>query len=302
MQASLQVLATGSSGNAILVRIGAARLLVDAGLPYPALAARLGRAGVPVGELDAVLVSHEHADHTRALAELRARHPSVPVLATSGTARAVGRDLAVGLDGTLRSEHGVAIGDAAIVPFAVSHDAAEPVGFRLERGDFALAVATDLGEVTAVVRQAFAGCRAVVIEANHDLELLARGPYPPFLKRRVASRRGHLSNAQMAGLLRAVAGPWLHHVTLAHASATNNSPERALAAAAEALARHRGVAVTVAERDRASEAVAFAVVPSGRPAARFVAAPVVARRSRQLSLFDEAPPAVDDREEAPDVR
>jgi len=287
MHARYQTLASGSAGNALLVQLGDARLLVDAGLPFPVIAARLAGAGVALSDLDAVLVSHEHADHARALAELRARHPAIPVLATAGTARAAARDLGVVLDGTLRPERALFVGGVAVVPFPVPHDAAEPVGFRIELGDFALAIATDLGEVTPVVLRAFAGCRAVVVEANHDIELLARGPYPPFLKRRIASRRGHLSNAQTADLLHAVAGPWLRHVTLAHASATNNSPERALAAAAHALARQGHVEVLVAERDRTGTEVVLAIDPRGRPAARFAASPARDAGVRQLGLFDD---------------
>lgn len=290
MRASLRVLASGSSGNALLVRIGATRLLVDAGLPYPVLAARLAASGAPIGELDAVLVSHEHADHARALPELRARHPDVPVLATAGTARQARRDLGIGLEGAIRDGAALTVGDAMVVPFAVPHDAAEPVGFRFERGDFALAVATDLGEAPPTVQDAFAGCRAIVLEANHDEELLARGPYPPFLKRRVASRRGHLSNDQAARLLRAVAGPWLRHVTLAHASAANNSPERALAAAAAALAAHPGIVVAFADRDRAGDEHDFEVAPDGRPPARRGMRPAAAGGdARQLPLFDDRP-------------
>lgn len=294
MRATLRVLASGSSGNALLVRLGETRLLIDAGLHYPALAARLAAAGVTAGELDAVLVSHEHADHARGLPELLARHPGVPVLATAGTARLALRDLGVRLRGSIRADVAFAIGDAVVVPFAVPHDAAEPVGFRLERGDFALAVATDLGEVTRSVERALSGCRAIVVEANHDLELLARGPYPSFLKRRVASRRGHLSNDQAARLLRAVAGPWLRHVTLAHASATNNSPERAIAAVADALAHHPGIHVAVADRDRVGEEHGFEVAAVGRPplprGGRPAAVPTGADgAARQLALFDEDP-------------
>jgi len=290
MQATLRVLASGSSGNALLVRIGPARLLVDAGLPLPLLAARLAAAGAAPGELDAVLVSHEHADHARGLPEFAARHPGVPILASPGTARALARELSVAAQPRLEQGTAVLVAGAAVVPFAVPHDAAQPVGLRIERGDFALAVATDLGEATPVVVRAFRGCRAIIVEANHDLDLLARGPYPPFLKRRVASRRGHLSNDQAAALLARIAGPWLQHVTLAHASAANNSPERALAAAAHALAAHRHVALTVAERDRPGDEVAFDVDPSGRPAVPFGPAAVAAPPAgRQLPLFGDAP-------------
>jgi phosphoribosyl 1,2-cyclic phosphodiesterase len=290
MQATLRVLASGSSGNALLVRIGPARLLVDAGLPLPLLAARLAAAGTAPGELDAILVSHEHADHARGLPELAARHPGVPILASPGTARALAREQRVAAEPRLAQGTALLVAGSVVAPFAVPHDAAQPVGLRIERGDFALAVATDLGEATPTVVRALSGCRAVVLEANHDLDLLAGGPYPPFLKRRVTSRRGHLSNDQAAALLARVAGPWLQHVTLAHASAANNSPERALAAATHALAAHRHVAITVAERDRLGAEVAFDVDPSGRPPVRFAPADSAAiPAGRQLPLFGDAP-------------
>lgn len=278
LEASLTVLATGSSGNASLLRIGEQAVLVDAGLHPRELEARLREEGLGLEGLDALLLSHEHHDHARAAPELRRRLPRLPILATHGTAHALARthgrpvvDRHPGPGGRFR------LGPLWGLAFPVPHDAAEPCGFRLERGDFAFGQATDLGAATEAVRAGLTRCRALVLEANHDPWLLQRGRYPDFLKKRVASRRGHLSNEQAARLLEALAWPGLEAVVLAHPSATNNSPERALAAVRPRLPAH--VALHVPARGERGPGLTFRMDPSA--AFQEGGAP-----PRQLGLFD----------------
>ena len=261
MLALLRVLASGSSGNACFLEVGGVRVLVDAGLTLPRLTRALRELDCAPADLDAVLITHEHSDHVRGLAELRAAVPALPIHATPATARAVDGVCGPVVDRP-NLEHGVPleIGPLRALPFRVDHDAADPVGYRLAAGDFAMAVATDLGDDTPVIRRAMVDCRALVLEANHDEDLLARGPYPVFLKRRVASRRGHLSNRQAAQLVAAVAGPRLEHVVLCHLSESNNSPERAEQAVRSALRRrHSHVQVVAAERHRPGPVMRFEV-------------------------------------------
>jgi phosphoribosyl 1,2-cyclic phosphodiesterase len=262
-EARLQVLASGSSGNAIFVSVGGTRLLIDAGIAYSALTKALAAIDERVSDLTAVLVSHEHVDHGRCLPDLCNRQPSVSVLASRGTARVLERRDGVPCAGQhLRDGSALEVGDLRVTPFAVSHDAAEPLGFRLEHGDFALAVATDLGTATTGVRDMLAGCRVLVVEANHDPGMLWSGPYPEFLKRRIASDVGHLSNAQAAELLDSTAGPDLDVVLLAHLSRKNNTPGCALATVTAAFDRP-GVAMAAAARDAPGELMRFVVGSGG---------------------------------------
>ncbi len=236
----MHVLASGSSGNATFVSIGDTRLLVDAGISLKAMLSRLSHIGEEAAGLDAVILTHEHGDHVRGLPALRKLLPELPVLATRGTARGLGRSASeVVRRPYLSAGTPTAFGVVKLTPIEVAHDAAEPIGLRLDCGDLSVGIATDLGVATLHVQQMLSGCRALVVEANHDEEMLRRGPYPGFLKRRIASTLGHLSNDQTARLLQAVAGPKLEYVVLAHLSRTNNTPQTALAAAAAGM----GVAV-----------------------------------------------------------
>lgn len=219
-------LGSGSSGNALLIAVGETALLVDCGLRPPVLAAALRAAGTSFGRLTALLLSHEHADHARALPTVT-RH-GVPVVATAGTARAAGVDSALAeVVGFGRS---ASIAGIEITPLAVSHDAAEPCGFSIRTPTARITVVTDLGCARPELAEAIGDSDLVVLEANHDEGLLRSGPYPPHLKRRVLSRRGHLSNADCGALLaEGLAGrPNPPTIWLAHLSQTNNRPALAL--------------------------------------------------------------------------
>ena len=198
-------LGSGSSGNATLVEAGngvhVRRLLIDCGLGIRQLDARLAQAGVAPGGIDAVFITHEHGDHigcARAFA-LRER---IPVWMSHGTHAAIDAPDFGGLLRVARDAESIDLGELQLQPFTVPHDAREPLQLTCTDGASTLGVLTDLGHATAYVLQRLAGCHALLLECNHDPDLLAASAYPPFLKRRVGGPWGHLSNADAAGRAR----------------------------------------------------------------------------------------------------
>ena len=229
------VLGSGSRGNSTYVSDGVTSVLVDAGLSARDTERRLDSRGLSAAQLSAILLTHEHGDHVKGVARLARRH-QLAVHLTSGTCRAA--DPLRGLAELCRFDCGRAfrIGTLAVRPFSTSHDAGDPCGFIIAGADGArVGIATDLGHVTALVTEHLRGCRILVLEANHDPQMLIDGPYPWFLKQRIQGRSGHLSNADTGRLLSEIRGAGLAHVVLAHLSETNNTPEKALAVAASAL-------------------------------------------------------------------
>jgi phosphoribosyl 1,2-cyclic phosphodiesterase len=254
-QVRVTSLASGSSGNAYLVESGTTRILLDAGLVAPVLERYLRRHGVDPLTLSAIFVSHEHSDHLRGVGGL-ARRFRIPVVATAGTLRA-GADTLGRLPEAvpLPPGHECRAGGIAVRTFALSHDAAEPVGFWVRADDQNVCICTDLGEPTPAIRAPLAAADLLVLEANHDLDRLWRGPYPPGLKRRIAGPHGHLANATAARLLRDLADDARPRtVWLAHLSQTNNTPDLALDTVQIPLAQDgiTHLSVAVAERDRPS--------------------------------------------------
>lgn len=230
-------LASGSSGNALLVRSGGTAVLMDAGRSRRALLAALSEAGVLPSELAAVFVTHEHTDHISALAQLSKRE-GMPVHAAAGTADELMRDSAVS---AVLVRHGVLfterVGSLTVTSFPLPHDSASHVGYIFRDGDGdAFCAATDVGCVTDALRGALDGCRGALLEANHDAEMLRCGPYPAYLKARILADTGHLSNADCARLARYAAERGVLHIGLAHLSAENNTPELAYGAVSAALA------------------------------------------------------------------
>lgn len=229
-------LGSGSTGNATLIEqrdgLRVTRVLVDCGLTLRELTLRLAARDIAPHELDAVFITHEHSDHVGCVRALARRH-RVRVIASAGTWAATGADSPP--DITARAGEAIAVGGIELRPFAVPHDAAEPLQLCLSDGAARLGIATDLGQVTDDVCRALAGCAALLLECNHDAQLLADGPYPFFLKRRIAGGRGHLANAQSAALLRACLHGGLKHVVAAHLSLVNNRPPLAQAALAPVL-------------------------------------------------------------------
>jgi phosphoribosyl 1,2-cyclic phosphodiesterase len=230
-----QSLASGSKGNAILVCSQKTRILLDAGLSARELVNRLQRTGVRADQLDAVVISHEHTDHVRGLGTLSRRF-DLPVYLTQGTLDHLPLEIGQVADVNLfQPGNPFAIGDLRITPFAISHDARDPAGFVLEHEAHRLGVCTDLGIVTQLVRARLQGCQGLILEANHDPELLLNGPYPPPLKQRIRSRHGHLSNAESFELLQSIHHRDLQIVLFAHLSEVNNQPDLVLSSSREFL-------------------------------------------------------------------
>ncbi|EJO23013.1 beta-lactamase family protein [Selenomonas sp. FOBRC6] len=239
---SLQVsiLASGSKGNSVYVELDGARILIDAGISAARITKGLRARGVEPQSLDAVLVTHEHIDHVRGLRTL-AKQYHVPILATQGTLAGIDGGASFAEDMHRISED-FTVGAVTVRPFPISHDAAEPCGFRLE-GSHCCALATDLGVVTETVQDAMEGADVLVLEANHDADLLRQGSYPWPLKRRILSNRGHLANGDAAWALTRMKKP-PRKVYLAHLSEENNRPTLARDTVNDILAS-RGITLDI---------------------------------------------------------
>jgi phosphoribosyl 1,2-cyclic phosphodiesterase len=244
-------LGSGSEGNALVIEaidgFWPTRVLVDNGFNLRQLRRRLARVGLTLDALDAIVVTHEHSDHAGGVAAF-ARRRRIPVYATAGTARACGL-IGRGCDWRpLKDGVAVGVGGLAVRPYAVPHDAAEPVQFVFSDGAVRLGLLTDIGCVTERVVAALAGVHVFILECNHDEDMLRAGPYPFFLKTRIGGDHGHLSNAQAADLLARIDRRALQSVIAAHLSRSNNRP--ALARSALARVLNCGEAeVAVADQD-----------------------------------------------------
>ena len=226
---------SGSEGNGLLVEAGNTRILIDCGFGVRDTVARLARLGVTPESLTAILVTHEHNDHAGGVPAFAGKY-DIPVWLTFGTIFEVGDRF----DGIAQifgfDSHDVfRIGDLEIHPFPVPHDAREPVQFVVSDGQHRLGLLTDIGGSTPFVQASLSGCSALVLECNHDRELLATSDYPPSLKNRIAGRFGHLHNEAAGALLAALDTSKLQHVIAAHLSQSNNTPQKARAALAGAL-------------------------------------------------------------------
>ncbi len=254
-------LASGSSGNCTLIVSEHARVLVDAGLSRRQILQRLHRLGL--SHIDAILVTHEHADHTSGLGQI-AHALQCPIYTSEGTAPFVER-LLTGTEKVCTFTLGqrISVRDLSIEPFRIPHDAAEPCGFLVEEASLfmslnkRIAVATDLGTVTDEIRERLAECDLVMLESNHDIEMLVNGWYPEDLKQRILSDVGHLSNDAAAQTLRYLAERGrLRTAVLMHLSKNNNRPTLALKTAQEHL---NGAEIAIAVAPRASLSAVFTV-------------------------------------------
>ncbi|SMF43871.1 Phosphoribosyl 1,2-cyclic phosphodiesterase [Alteromonadaceae bacterium Bs31] len=243
------VLGSGSKGNSTLIRAGETLLLLDCGFTVKELEQRLLQLEVNASQLNAVLLTHEHSDHCKGLGAL-ARKYRLPVYMTAGTF--LSRDY--GKIENLKLIHGYqsfSIADTHITPVAVPHDSREPAQFVFSYAGKTLGVLTDLGHITPHVEQAYAQCDALLLEANHDVDMLAQGPYPYSLKARVGGSWGHLNNQQAAKLLANISLEQLQLLVLGHISENNNCPRLV-----EALFQKtplEGASLRIAEQDRVSE-------------------------------------------------
>ena len=248
-------LGSGSSGNATLVEAGSGanlkRLLIDCGLKPKMLLERLASAGLAAAQIDAIFVTHEHSDHLGHARQWALRHRT-PVWMSRGTHFAAGES---DFDGLLQlAQDGIPIdlGELQVTPFTVPHDAREPLQLSCSDGNRKLGVLTDLGHATAHVLTHLAGCHALLLECNHDAQMLAAGAYPAFLKQRVGGRFGHLSNIDAAQVAKSLDHAGLNQVIAAHLSRQNNRPDLAREALALALGR-MACEIAVATQDEGCE-------------------------------------------------
>ena len=253
---TVTTLASGSSGNCLLVSGGGTHILIDAGISCRRITTALTELHIDPTSLSAVLVTHEHSDHVCGLATM-VKKLSVPIRAAAGTARYLTHRTGLPEDRV----HPFSAGDCFDVgalhctSFSTSHDAADSVGYTVELDGCKLALATDLGCVTDTVRHAVLGSQTVVLESNHDVDWLRSGPYPYPLKQRILGDRGHLCNEAGADLALQAVQAGANTIILAHLSSENNTPARALDVTARHLSAHgidpeRDVRLTVAPRSR----------------------------------------------------
>ena len=225
---TITTLASGSSGNSLLVSGGGTHILIDAGISCRRIAAALNQLHIAPESLSAVLITHEHTDHVCGLATM-VKKMTVPIYASAGTAlQLIHR---TGLpEERIHPFHAGAdffVGPLHCTSFSTPHDAADSVGYTVELEGEKMALATDLGHVTDTVRRAVLGSQLVVLESNHDIDWLNSGPYPYFLKQRILGDRGHLCNEAGAELAAQCVQAGAHTVILAHLSRENNTPARA---------------------------------------------------------------------------
>jgi phosphoribosyl 1,2-cyclic phosphodiesterase len=209
----------------VFVATGRTRLLIDAGLSRREIAKRLAAIGEDIGGLDAVLVTHEHTDHTCGLQILsKAAEKPLPIYLTRGTARFIDWDGCTPALEEFQAGRSFSVGDFDVASFTIPHDAMDPVGYTLKAEGIKIAIATDLGYVTQNIPDNLHDATVVLLEANHDLEMLRVGPYPWSVKQRVMSRRGHLSNEVAGEFIKAHLG-YVDRLILGHISEHNNHPE-----------------------------------------------------------------------------
>ena len=248
MGVSVSMLASGSRGNCAIVSSSSTRILVDAGISCRETFKRMKALGDDPQSLSAILITHEHSDHIYGLATL-AKKLCIPVFMTGATYQAWQR--AMRNDSgekpklekfeRFESGHTFQVGDIAVKPFTIPHDAADPVGFTFHAEGIKVGIATDLGYVPVSVRDNLRGCDMLVMESNHDVEMLRVGPYPWSVKQRVMSRVGHLSNVALADFFTSDYDNSATFVVLAHLSEQNNHPEIARREAEKALATRGGL-------------------------------------------------------------
>jgi len=251
------VLGSGSKGNSTYISAGDTAILIDAGFSGVEVQRRLDAIGVDFSTISAIFLTHEHHDHIKG-APILSRRGKVPVFANPATYAAAAKELN-NLYQYNEFDTGVSFQfrDLKIHPFSVSHDTADPVGFTISDGRDTMGYCTDTGIITRLMHHRLANCRALILESNHDPEILKNGPYPLFLKQRVRSKKGHLANSDAAAFIRDLLHDDLRHVILAHISETNNCPKLAYETAIRMLGDPicRPLDISVARQDMAGDMI-----------------------------------------------
>ena len=249
---------SGSGGNSVYIGVAGTAILIDAGKSARRLCAALKEIGSDIEKIRAIFVTHDHADHISAL-EVLAKKNNIPIHITEQSARVFDRYSPAPIHERLVRHtpiYSVEVGEVTVSSFMTPHDSLMSVGYRIEFFDGdkkrAFGVATDIGYVTDEIKEGLFGCEAVVLESNHDVDMLKKGPYPQMLKTRILSRKGHLSNADSAGLASYLAGNGTNAFLLAHLSEENNEPSLALEEAERAIC-DGGVVIEVAAPDCPTE-------------------------------------------------
>ncbi len=246
-------LASGSSGNSTLVWTENARILVDAGLSALQIRRRVESTGFEIGDIDAILISHEHGDHIKGI-EILSRRYGIPVYANEGTWLGIGesRHIKKGVENKALLRDEMSFGDMRVETFPVPHDANDPVGFAISNDGDRIVIVTDIGHTTEYLIRSIKGSSAIVIESNHDVEMLKNGPYPDYLKRRILGPEGHLSNEDCGRALSMSLNDDAT-VMLAHLSENNNTPELAESTVKRYIGEDRELILTSKEPSRIIE-------------------------------------------------
>ena len=258
-------IASGSSGNCIYVGSDCAHVLIDAGISGRRVEAGLNSLELTGRDLDGILITHEHSDHIKGLGVL-ARKYGIPIYATGGTVDAMVRSGSLGkipewIFREIREDEPFLIKDLVVNPFTIPHDAAQPVGYRLECGEHSVGIATDLGKYNEYIIENLQNLDALLLEANHDIRMLQVGRYPYYLKQRIMGDRGHLSNENAGQLLCRLLHDNLKAVFLGHLSKENNYEELAYETVCSEVTmgdnpyKSKDFKIQVAKRDYISETV-----------------------------------------------
>ena len=258
-------IASGSSGNCIYVGSDCAHVLIDAGISGRRVEAGLNSLELTGRDLDGILITHEHSDHIKGLGVI-ARKYGIPIYATGGTVDAMVRSgslgkIPEGIFREIREDEPFLIKDLVVNPFTIPHDAAQPVGYRMECGEHSVGIATDLGKYNEYIIENLQNLDALLLEANHDIRMLQVGRYPYYLKQRIMGDRGHLSNENAGQLLCRLLHDNLKAVFLGHLSKENNYEELAYETVCSEVTmgdnpyKSKDFKIQVAKRDYISETV-----------------------------------------------
>jgi len=251
------ILGSGSKGNAVYIEQNRTGILIDNGFSGKELTARLATIGRTLDSISAICVTHEHNDHINGVGVV-SRRCRAPVYANSATFAAAEKKIGTPyrfIEFATGDE--LAIQDLQVRSFPIAHDTADPVGFVITNGREYLGYCTDTGSVTKLMELRLAGCHGLILEFNHNLEMLKNGPYPASLQQRVRSRHGHLANEDAARFLKKLLHRKLRTTVLAHISETNNRPDLALEAAQASVGPDDAIELLVAEQARASRLISL---------------------------------------------